>query len=86
MVGEQINGLDLPFSHTQLLSAFVEINRIRSEFLSLEEKDKKRSLYYRHYTGKTWGDSRNYHVSIDTSVVGIERAAAWIVELFNSEE
>ena len=52
----------------------------------LEEKDKKRSLYYRHYTGKTWGDSRNYHVSIDTSVVGIERAAAWIVELFNSEE
>ena len=52
----------------------------------LEEKDKKRSLYYKHYTGKTWGDCRNYHVSIDTGAVGIERAAAWIVEFFNSEE
>ena len=41
VVGELLNGQRDVFSHTQLLSAFVEINRIRSEFLSLEEKDKK---------------------------------------------
>ncbi len=51
----------------------------------LEEKDKKRSLYYKHYTGNDWGDSRNYHLSVNTSAVGLERAANWIVELFNAE-
>ena len=41
VVGEHINGQDLPFSHTQLLSAFTEVSRIRNEFLSLDEKGKK---------------------------------------------
>ena len=52
----------------------------------LAEKDKKRHLYYKHYTGKTWGDSRNYHLSLNTAVVGVERAAEWIVELYNKED
>ena len=52
----------------------------------LAEKDRKRELYYKHYTGKTWGDSKNYHLSVDVSVVGIELAAKWIVELYNAEE
>ena len=51
----------------------------------LEEKDKKRQLYYKHYTGKNWGEAQNYHLSLDTGVVGVERAADWIVELFKSE-
>lgn len=51
----------------------------------LEEKDRKRELYYKHYTGRDWGDSRNYHLSVNTGVIGLERAADWIVELYNSE-
>ena len=52
----------------------------------LDEKDKKRQLYYKHYTGKTWGDLKNYHLTVDVSVVGIERASAWIAELFEVDE
>lgn len=52
----------------------------------LAEKDKKRQLYYKHYTGKTWGDSRNYHLSLNTATVGVERAAEWIAELYNKED
>ena len=45
------------------------------------DKDKKRSLYYRHYTGMEWGNAKNYHLSMDSSVLGIDRCVAWIVEL-----
>ena len=51
----------------------------------LADKDKKRRLYYKHYTGMDWGDSRNYHITINMGVVGLERATNWIVELYNEE-
>lgn len=51
----------------------------------LEEKDKKRCLYYKHYTGMDWGDARNYHFTVNMGVVGLERASDWIVELFKQE-
>ena len=46
----------------------------------LREKDKKRSLYYKHYTDKNWGDSRNYDLSINTGVIDIETAAEWVCQ------
>lgn len=37
--------------------------------------DKKRASYYNFYTSKTWGDSKNYHISIDSSFLGIDDTA-----------
>ena len=42
--------------------------------------DKKREKYYNFYTGNRWGDSRNYHICIDTSKVGIDGAVDIIVD------
>ena len=50
----------------------------------LEEKDKQRRAYYKHYTGNNWGMYSNYDLSLNTSVVGIERAAQIIVEVAKS--
>ena len=50
----------------------------------LEEKDKQRRAYYKHYTGNEWGMYSNYDLSLNTSVVGIERAAQFIVEVAKS--
>ena len=47
----------------------------------LEEKDKKRQLYYKHYTGQTWGLAQNYHLCLDSSEIGIERCAELIAAL-----
>ena len=47
----------------------------------LEEKDKGRKAYYKHYTGNEWGQYANYGLSLDTSVVGIERAAQYIAQV-----
>ena len=41
----------------------------------LKEKDNRRKVYYKHYTGRNWGDPHNYDVCLNTSVLGIERAA-----------
>ena len=39
----------------------------------LNEKDKRRRVNYQHYTGRTWGMSQNYDISLDTSSLGIDQ-------------
>ncbi len=46
----------------------------------LTEKDKKRKVYYKHYTGREWGMSQNYHMSLDSGKLGIEECAKIIIE------
>ncbi|HOJ49175.1 MAG TPA: cytidylate kinase-like family protein [Bacillota bacterium] len=41
----------------------------------IAKTDKKRASYYNFYTSKTWGDARNYHITIDSSVLGIDGTA-----------
>ncbi|MCD8072794.1 MAG: cytidylate kinase-like family protein [Alistipes sp.] len=40
--------------------------------------DKRRAAYYDFYTDKVWGDSKSYHLSIDSSLHTIEQTAAFI--------
>lgn len=51
----------------------------------LEDKDKKRRVYYKHYTGQEWGAAANYDVSLSTSALGLERCADIIVSLMQEE-
>ena len=41
----------------------------------LQEKDKRRALHYQHYTGRNWGEAANYDICINTTDIGVERAA-----------
>ena len=50
----------------------------------LESKDKRRRAYYKHYTGHDWGMSQNYHLSLDTGLVGIDRCAQLIADVARS--
>ncbi len=42
-------------------------------------KDHLRRNYYNHYTGKQWGDSHNYHLTLDSGVLGDELCVQMIV-------
>lgn len=42
-------------------------------------RDKRRRLNYQHYTGRTWAMSQNYHICLDTSVLGYEQCAEIIL-------
>ncbi len=42
--------------------------------------DKNRSSYYNYYSGKKWGDARNYDLCINSSDIGLEGAVKLISE------
>lgn len=49
----------------------------------IAKKDKNRATNYRRYTGKEWGKAENYHLSLDSSVFGIEKCAEIILNAMN---
>jgi cytidylate kinase len=54
----------------------------------INKTDKKRINYYNFYTGKKWGKYENYHMSLDSSLLGVEGTAqmiAQLVRIYNSE-
>lgn len=48
----------------------------------LKDKDKRRSAYYKFYTDSEWGNVRNYHIALDSGVLGIEKCVDIIASLF----
>jgi cytidylate kinase len=52
----------------------------------LQEKDKRRSVNYQHYTGRDWGASENYDICLNTGTIGVEAAAEIIVSLIKDSE
>ena len=47
----------------------------------LSEKDKRRKVNCQHYTGRTWGQSQNYDICLNSSVLGIETCTDILVKL-----
>ena len=50
----------------------------------LRDKDKRRAAYYRFYTDLEWGDARNYHLALDSGVLGIDKCVAMLADLYQS--
>lgn len=42
--------------------------------------DRKRAEYYRFYSNKTWGAAESYHLCINSSVLGIDQTAEFILD------
>lgn len=51
----------------------------------IKETDKKRSINYKYYTGKTWGERENYTVMLNSTELGIEKTAEFIAEIYRKE-
>lgn len=49
----------------------------------IEHGERQRAEFYNYYTGKHWGDSRGYHLCINSDVLGIEGTALAIEEVIN---
>ncbi len=52
----------------------------------LQEKDKRRSVNYQHYTGRTWGMAQNYDICLNSSALGVDRCADIIVSLIKESK
>ena len=75
---------DMDFRAERIVKLYGESEK--SPQSRLQEKDKRRSVNYQHYTGNTWGASENYDICLNTSTIGIEKAADIIVSLVKEAE
>ena len=48
----------------------------------LKDKDKRRKAYYHFYTDMEWGKAQNYHISLDSGALGIEKCVEIIAGLY----
>ena len=46
----------------------------------MAKHDNNRRAYYTHYTGKQWGDGKNYHLTLDSGILGEELCVKLILE------
>lgn len=51
----------------------------------MAKRDASRHAYYTHYTGKRWGDCRNYHLTLDSGILGYDLCVRMIVEAARAE-
>ncbi len=73
------------FVHSDMKSRAERIVRLYGESENspekrLEDKDKKRKVYYKHFTGHDWGAVKNYHLSLDSGTLGIDKCVELILE------
>lgn len=48
----------------------------------LRDKDKRRRAYYQFYTDTEWGEAENYHIALDSGVLGIDKCVDLIAQLY----
>lgn len=49
------------------------------------DKDRRRKLFYKKYTGRDWGLAKNYHVTLDSGELGLETCAGIIAGLVEKD-
>ena len=52
----------------------------------MAKKDSSRHTYYSRYTGKKWGDSKNYHLTLDSGALGYDLCVKLITEVAQAAE
>lgn len=70
---------DMKFRADRIVRVYGE--REKSPEARLKEKDKRRAAYYRFYTDMNWGNAANYHIALDSGIIGIEKSAEIIESL-----
>ena len=67
------------------ISEVYKINDSDPEKL-LHQKDKRRAAYYQFYTDIKWGDTKNFHITLDSSAFGIEKCVQILNTLYLDEQ
>lgn len=92
-------GEDVLKEYDSLVSVFVlgdkEVKKERimrlydkNEFMAermMREKDTERKRYHNSFCEGKWGDSRNYDISINSSILGIEETAEVLIDFIDKK-
>lgn len=73
---------DVDFKTKRIVELYGETNDNPRK--RLEEKDKKRIIYYNNYTGRRWGEFSNYDISLNSGKLGIDNCVNIIAGLIEN--
>lgn len=71
---------DMAFREERIVKVYGE--REQSPEERLRDKDKRRAAYHRFYTDMKWGHAQNYHLTLNSGVLGLEKCVEIIAGLF----
>lgn len=71
---------DMAFREERIVKVYGE--REQSPEERLRDKDKRRAAYHRFYTDMKWGHAQNYHLTLNSGVLGLEKCEEIIEGLF----
>ena len=73
---------DLPFR----INRAIEVEGVDPEHAeeTVLKNDKRRANYYNYHSGEKWGIASNYHLSVDSSLAGIDHAVDTIYTFVKS--
>ena len=71
---------DMAFRVERIVKVYGE--REQSPEERLRDKDKRRAAYHRFYTDMKWGHAQNYHLTLNSGVLGLEKCVEIIAELY----
>ena len=74
---------DMAFRAKRIVEVYGE--REQSPEQRLRDKDKRRAAYHRFYTNMKWGYAQNYHITLDSGELGIDKCADIIADLYKSK-
>ena len=61
---------DKPFRADRIVRLYGESEK--SPEARLNDKDSRRAVNYKHFTGRDWGRCENYHLALDSGALGID--------------
>lgn len=61
---------DMAFRAERIVRLYGETDKKPED--RLRDKDAKRKVYYKSFAMRDWGDYKNYHIALNSGVVGIE--------------
>lgn len=50
----------------------------------VQYKDKRRKAYYQFYTNMEWGKAQNYHITLDSGILGIDKCVDVLAGLYKT--
>lgn len=71
---------DMEFRAERIVREYGE--REESPMRRLKEKDKRRAAYHRFYTDMKWGYARNYHLTLHSGALGIDKCVEAICAMY----
>ena len=73
---------DMSFRAKRIVEVYGQ--RAESPEKRLRDKDRRRRAYYQLYTDTRWGEADNYHIALDSGVLGIGKCVDILADLYRN--